>query len=157
VKLTVLAVVHRMPAWVTAGYAEYAKRMPREISFKIKELKPSPRGEKQPAVARWQEWEAERIAAAMPAGALRVLLDEHGQQLSSQALAQQFGRWRDSGRDVVFVIGGADGLAPRLKAEADMLWSLSALTMPHGLVRVVLAEQLYRASSILSGHPYHRE
>jgi 23S rRNA (pseudouridine1915-N3)-methyltransferase len=86
-----------------------------------------------------------------------VLLDERGQQLSSQALAQQFGRWRDSGRDVVFVIGGADGLAPRLKAEADMLWSLSALTMPHGLVRVVLAEQLYRASSILSGHPYHRE
>ena len=93
----------------------------------------------------------------MPAGALRVVLDEHGRSFPTRQLAVHLERWRRDGRDVAFVIGGADGLAPEIKGCADLLWSLSPLTLPHGLVRVVLAEQLYRAASLLANHPYHRE
>lgn len=102
------------------------------------------------------EREAQRIEAALPAGARLVALDERGQRLTTAALAQQMQQWRHDGRDVAFVVGGADGLAPRIKQRADSLLRLSDLTLPHGLVRVLLAEQLYRAHSLLSGHPYHR-
>ena len=146
-----------MPAWVTAGFAEYAKRMPREMPLQLKELKPAQRSNAAGDVGRWLQTEAERISDAMPAGALRVVLDEHGRSFPTRQLAEHLERWRRDGRDVAFVIGGADGLAPEIKGCADLLWSLSPLTLPHGLVRVVLAEQLYRAASLLANHPYHRE
>ena len=155
-KLSVLAVGHRMPAWVTAGYEEYARRMPREMPLQLKELKPAQRSSAGDT-ARWLQTEAERINAAAPAGLLRVVLDEHGRSFPTRMLAEHLERWRGDGRDVAFIIGGADGLAPELKAGAGLLWSLSPLTLPHGLVRVMLAEQLYRAASLLAGHPYHRE
>ncbi len=155
-KLSVLAVGHRMPAWVTAGFEEYARRMPREMPLQLKELKPAQRSSADDA-ARWMQTEAERINAAVPEGALRVALDEHGRSFPTRTLAEHLERWRGDGRDVAFIIGGADGLAPGIKAGAALLWSLSPLTLPHGLVRVVLAEQLYRAASLLAGHPYHRD
>jgi 23S rRNA (pseudouridine1915-N3)-methyltransferase len=153
-KLCVVAVGHRMPAWITAGFDEYAKRMPREMPLTLKELKPAPRGG---GTLRALEDEAQRITAAMPKAALRVVLDEAGKMLNTRQLAQRLVQWRDSGRDVAFIIGGADGTAAGLRSDAGWLWSLSPLTLPHGLARVVLAEQLYRAVSILNNHPYHRE
>jgi 23S rRNA (pseudouridine1915-N3)-methyltransferase len=157
VKLAILAVGHRMPAWVDAAFDEYAKRMPREMPLQLKELKPAQRSSATGDIARWMQAEAERIEAAVPQGALRVVLDEHGRSFPTRTLADHLKRWRNDGRDIAFIVGGADGLADTVKARADLLWSLSPLTLPHGLVRVVLAEQLYRASSLLAGHPYHRD
>lgn len=155
-KLLVLAVGNRMPEWVTAAFGEYAKRMPREMPLQLKELKPAARSASADT-ARWLQAEAERIRAVLPRDALCVMLDEHGRSFPTRKLADHLGRWRNEGRDVAFVIGGADGLDAGLKSGADLLWSLSPLTLPHGLVRVLLAEQLYRAASILANHPYHRE
>ena len=155
-KFLVLAVGHRMPAWVTAGFEEYAKRMPREMPVLLKELKPAQRSRAADA-GRWLQDEGSRINDAVPAAALRVVLDEHGRGFPTRQLAEHLERWRGDGRDVAFIVGGADGLAPAIKESADLLWSLSPLTLPHGLVRVVLAEQLYRAASLLANHPYHRE
>lgn len=156
-KLAILAVGHRMPAWVTAAYEEYAKRMPREMSLHLKELKPAQRSNASGDTPRWLKTEAEHIDAAVPQNALRVVLDERGRSFPTRALAEHLKRWRNDGRDIAFIIGGADGLDDTIKSGADLLWSLSPLTLPHGLVRVVLAEQLYRASSLLAGHPYHRD
>lgn len=156
-KLLVLAVGHRMPAWVTAGFEEYARRMPREMPLQLKELKPAQRSSAAGDVTRWLHTEAGHINAAVPAGALRVVLDEHGRTFPTRVLAEHLERWRGEGRDVAFIIGGADGLAQEIKTGAGLLWSLSPLTLPHGLARIVLAEQLYRATSMLAGHPYHRE
>lgn len=146
-----------MPAWVTAGFEEYARRMPREMPLQLKELKPAQRSSAAGDVTRWLHTEAGHINAAVPAGALRVVLDEHGRTFPTRVLAEHLERWRGEGRDLAFIIGGADGLAPEIKTGAGLLWSLSPLTLPHGLARVVLAEQLYRATSMLAGHPYHRE
>lgn len=107
--------------------------------------------------ARALEAECRRIVAALPKGACRVVLDERGESLTTRALAARMAQWRQRGRDVAFIIGGADGVAAALKEEADLLWSLSALTLPHQLARIVLAEQLYRATTLLAGHPYHRD
>lgn len=156
-KLAILAVGHRMPAWVNDAFGEYAKRMPREMPLQLKELKPAQRSSAAGDIARWLQAEAERITAALPQDALRVVLDERGRSFPTRTLADHLERWRSDGRDVAFIIGGADGLDDTVKSRADLLWSLSPLTLPHGLVRVVLAEQLYRASSLLSGHPYHRD
>lgn len=145
-----------MPAWVTAGFEEYARRMPREMPLLLRELKPAQRSSAVDTT-RWLQAEAERINAAAPAGALRVVLDEHGRSFPTRMLGEHLERWRGDGHDVAFIIGGADGLAPEIKKSAGLLWSLSPLTLPHALVRVVLAEQLYRAASMLAGHPYHRE
>lgn len=146
-----------MPAWVNAGFDEYAKRMPREMPLQLKEIKAAPRTNAVGDAPRWMQAEAERIRAAMPPGAVRVVLDEHGRSFPTRTLADHLRRWRDDSCDVAFVIGGADGLAAEVKEGAALLWSLSPLTLPHGMVRVVVAEQLYRASSILANHPYHRE
>ena len=154
-RILVIAVGTRMPAWVKAGFEEYQARMPREARFELIEVRPERRAAGMP-VARALAAEGERIRAAMPRGSLSVALDERGRALTSRELAAEFGRWREAGRDLVFIIGGADGIASELKSQADMLLSLSTLTRPHGLARVALAEQLYRAQSILSGHPYHR-
>ena len=156
-KLAILAVGHRMPSWVTAAYDEYAKRMPREMPLQLKELKPAQRSNATGDTPRWLKTEAEHIEAAVPQGAMRVVLDEHGRSFPTRTLADHLKRWRNDGRDIAFIIGGADGLDDTIKSGADLLWSLSPLTLPHGLVRVVLAEQLYRAASLLAGHPYHRE
>ena len=155
-KFLVVAVGHRMPAWVDAGFEEYAKRMPRDAPLRLVEVKAEPRAE-QEAVDRITEAEAKRIAAAVPKGALTVVLDERGKACTTRELARRMESWQADGRDVAFVIGGADGLAQDLRRDADWLWSLSPLTLPHGLVRVVVAEQLYRAWSILKNHPYHRD
>ncbi len=147
-----------MPAWIASGFDEYARRMPREMPLALIELKPEPRHDNpgSNAAARTLENEARRVEAALPKGAQRVVLDETGKSVTTCQLAQRMARWREGGQDIAFIIGGADGTAARLKSGADWLWSLSPLTLPHGLVRVVLAEQLYRAASILGNHPYHR-
>ncbi len=156
-KCTILAVGHRMPAWIAAGYEEYARRMPREMPLRLAEIKPEARNDETPgAIRRVLEAEAKRIRAALPPGSVAIALDEHGKQYTSHELADRLRAWRMDGRDVAFVIGGADGLEPQFKSEAAQLWALSRLTLPHGLVRVLLAEQLYRAASIVQGHPYHR-
>jgi len=154
VKFIVVAVGHRMPAWVDAGFAEYAGRMPREARIELAALKPAPRGG---PVNRVLEAEGERISSALPADCVKVVLDERGTLVRTVDLARRIARWREMGRDVAFIVGGADGLADSVKKSADFVWSLSPLTLPHGLARVVLAEQLYRAHSILHNHPYHRE
>jgi 23S rRNA (pseudouridine1915-N3)-methyltransferase len=157
-KFHVVAVGHRMPAWIGAGFEEYARRMPRDARLALTEIKPENRGSgAAPAVGRILQAEHKRILGALPAGCYKVVLDESGKAFSTRQLAANIARWRETGRDIAFIIGGADGTAAALKREADMLWSLSPLTLPHALVRVVLAEQLYRAMSILNNHPYHRE
>jgi len=143
-----------MPAWVDAGFSEYAKRMPRAARIELAALKPAQRGG---PVQRVLEAEGERIFAALPSGCVKVVLDERGAFFDTLALARRVERWRDTSRNVAFIVGGADGLAQTVKNSADLVWSLSPLTLPHGLARVVLAEQLYRAVSILHNHPYHRE
>lgn len=155
-RLYLLAVGTRMPAWVEEGFAEYRKRMPREARVELVEIRPEKREGGKTADQAMQA-EAARINAALPKGCLRVALDERGKSFTSVQLAEQLGEWLASGRDVALVVGGADGLAPEIKDGADLLWSLSPLTLPHPLVRILLAEQLYRAMSILHNHPYHRE
>ena len=154
-KYWLIAVGQRMPAWVDEAYAEYARRMPAQTPLQLRELRAESRGAGLDT-ASVIDREAQRIEDALPAQALRVVLDEHGQRLTTLQLAEAMRGWRQQGRDVAFVVGGADGLAPRIKASADLLLRLSDLTLPHGLVRVLLAEQVYRAHSVITGHPYHR-
>jgi len=154
-KLRVVALGHRMPAWETAGWNEYARRLPREFSLELVNLKPESRDTGKPA-AQLLAAESVRIAVACK-GALVVALDERGRSWTTRELADHLAGWRDDARDVAFVIGSADGLAEPLKRDAAAVVALSTMTLPHGLVRVLLAEQLYRAASLLAGHPYHRE
>ncbi|QNM96946.1 23S rRNA (pseudouridine(1915)-N(3))-methyltransferase RlmH [Chitinimonas koreensis] len=154
-KLHIIAVGHKMPDWVEAGFREYVKRMPREATIELTELKPGQRAGS--SVERAMETERDRILAALPAGCRKVILDERGAAWTTMKLAERLRGWQQDGRDVAFVIGGADGLHADVKKQADDLLQLSALTLPHGMVRVLLAEQLYRAVAINQGHPYHRE
>lgn len=155
-KLRILAVGSRMPGWVDAAFGDYAKRMPREARIELVEIKPEKRvGGK--TVVQIQEAERTRILAALPQGSEPVALDERGGEMSTLELAESMKGWLAGGRDVAFVIGGADGLHEEVKRRAHRLWSLSRLTLPHGLVRVMLAEQLYRAMTVIQNHPYHRE
>jgi len=140
-----------MPGWVDAGYAEYAKR----IAVELVELKPEPRTQGK-TTAQLLAAEAVRVRAAC-AGSRMVVLDERGKPWTTRDLAAKLAKWKDDAQDVAFVIGSADGLAESVKRDASATFSLSALTLPHGLVRIIVAEQLYRAVSLLSGHPYHRE
>lgn len=155
-KLLILAVGNKMPSWISAGFNEYAKRMPREAAITLVEIKPEPRNSGKTA-AQIMEAEAQRIKAALPSSALCIALDEHGATPTTKQLAQQMQDWMQQGRDVAFVIGGADGLHESFKQQAQQLLALSAFTLPHGMVRVLLAEQLYRAHSLMHNHPYHRE
>ena len=154
-QLVIAAVGHKMPAWIENGFGEYAKRMPPDCRIVLKEIKPIERSGSKTAETA-MALERTKIDAAVPKGARIVALDERGKDLTSVQLAQHLTQWQQDGRDVVFVIGGADGLDPEFKRNADMLVRLSSLTMPHGMVRVLLAEQLYRAWSITQNHPYHR-
>jgi 23S rRNA (pseudouridine1915-N3)-methyltransferase len=153
-KLRIVAMGHRMPAWVGAGWDDYARRMPREFALELAALRPEPRDGK--PIERVLAAEAARIAGACR-GAPAVALDERGRPWTTRDLALHLASWRETTREVAFVIGSADGLAASIKRDATATISLSALTLPHGLCRVILAEQLYRAASLLSGHPYHRE
>jgi 23S rRNA (pseudouridine1915-N3)-methyltransferase len=155
VKVRVVALGHRMPAWIDAGVDEYARRLPREWAFELVEPKPEPR-DRGKTTAQILAAEAARIATAC-AGYRIVALDERGSAWSTHELAAQLARRQARGDDLAFVIGSADGLSPDVKAGADAIVALSAMTLPHGLVRVLLAEQLYRAHSVLAGHPYHRD
>ena len=155
-KLLVVAVGRRMPAWVDAGLNEYAQRMPRAARLELIAIKPEARSEGR-TVERLVEAEGKRILGALPARSVKVVLDEGGALLSTSELSRRIERWRDTGRDIAFIVGGADGLAESVKRASEFKWSLTPLTLPHGLVRVVLAEQLYRAVSILHNHPYHRD
>jgi 23S rRNA (pseudouridine1915-N3)-methyltransferase len=154
-KLWLLAVGQRPPVWATAAYDEYAKRFPPELRLELKAVKAEPRASQ--GAASMMAAEAARISAACPKGARRVVLDERGTRLTTAQLAQRLQAWRDDGRDVALLMGGADGLDDTLKASADETLRLSDLTLPHALARVVLAEALYRAWTLLMHHPYHRE
>ncbi|MFC5299755.1 23S rRNA (pseudouridine(1915)-N(3))-methyltransferase RlmH [Azospira restricta] len=154
-KLVIAAVGHKMPDWVAAGCSEYIKRMPRELPLSVVEIKPEPRGSR----TREQLTAAEkvRIVPAIAGCGRVVALDERGQDLTTQQLAQRLEGWMREGGDTAFLIGGADGLDPELKARADDMIRLSSLTLPHAMARLVLCEQLYRAASVIRNHPYHRE
>lgn len=155
-KLIVAAVSQRPPEWVQTGWAEYAKRMPRELQLELLEIKPEPRILGKPAELMMSN-EAARIDAKLPTGCWRIALDEHGEAPTTRQLADRLVKWMDGGRDVAFIIGGPDGLDPRIKSSADETMRLSSLTLPHALVRVILAEALYRAISVIKSHPYHRD
>ncbi len=155
-KLLAVAVGTRLPAWADAAFAEFAKRMPRELPLELKEIKAEPRSGGKPVEALLAA-EAGRIRAALPARCRLVALDERGADLATPQLAARLRQWMETGDDVALVIGGPDGLAPDLKAAAVETLRLSSLTLPHALARVVLAEALYRAASLLKNHPYHRE
>ena len=154
-KLILVAVGQRQPAWAEAAFEEFAKRFPPEMRLQLKAVKAEPRSEKQPE--QLMAAEATRIEAALPKGVRRVVLDEHGSRLTTQALAARTKAWLHDGRDVAFLVGGPDGLSPQLKASAHESLRLSDLTLPHAFVRVMLAEALYRAWTVTINHPYHRE
>lgn len=151
-----MAVGARQPDWVSAGFREYAKRMPRELPLELVEIKPEPRTAGK-TVAALLAAEAKRIEAAIPPRCRRIVLDERGAALDTRALAKRLADWMSVGTDVALLIGGPDGLDPALKASAHETLRLSSLTLPHGLARVLLAEALYRAASLNAGHPYHRQ
>ncbi len=155
-RLLIVAVGTRMPHWVSEGYEEFARRMPRELALELMEIKSEPRTAGKPVTALLAA-EAARITQALPARCRRIVLDERGQDVTTRQLAGLLAGWMAEGEDVAFIIGGADGLAPEIKAAGHATLRLSSLTLPHALVRVLLAEQLYRATSLLRNHPYHRE
>lgn len=155
-KLLVVAVGQRQPAWADAAWAEFAKRMPPEMRLQLQVLKAEPRSAGKTA-AQCMTAEAQRFEAALPRGVRRVVLDERGTRLTTAQLAERLRVWRGDGRDAALLVGGPDGLDPALKASADETMRLSDLTLPHAFARVLLAEALYRAWSVLEGHPYHRE
>lgn len=154
-RITIIAVGERPPGWVSDGYADYARRLPKPYAPELVELPLGRRGKGIDPVRAIAD-EGARVVAALPKQAHIVLLDERGQSWTSVQLSQQLAGWSQDGRDVALVIGGPDGHAPAVVALATKRWSLSALTLPHALVRVVLAEQLYRAWTLMQGHPYHR-
>ena len=154
-RLIVAAVGERMPRWVDEGFAEYAQRFPPWARLELVAVRPDPRSATR-TIARALAAEGKRLAARLPAGCRRVVLDERGRETTTGELAKLLERWLAEGRDVAFLVGGPDGLDPALKAAAEVQLRLSSLTLPHALVRVLLAEQLYRALTILDNHPYHR-
>jgi 23S rRNA (pseudouridine1915-N3)-methyltransferase len=154
-KLLLIAVGQRQPAWADAAYADFAKRFPPEMRLELKAVKAEPRGSR--TALQSMAAEALRIEAATPHGVRRVVLDERGERLTTLALADRMKAWLGDGRDVALLVGGPDGLDPALKAGADESLRLSDLTLPHAFVRVLLAEALYRAWTLLANHPYHRQ
>lgn len=154
-KLTIVALGHKMPAWVQAGFDEYSKRMPPEARIELIELKPGGRTSK--GVVKVLELEALRINAAIPKQSERIVLDERGTPVTTTILATWMKAWMAEGVSPCFIIGSADGLASGVKQSAKKSVALSGCTLPHGMVRVMLAEQLYRAWSLMHNHPYHRD
>lgn len=154
-RLRLICVGQKMPDWVSQGYTDYARRMPPELPLELVEIPMAHRG-KNPDIARLMQKESDAILAAAGARDRVVALEVGGRPWSTEKLASQLENWQQDGRDVSFLVGGPDGLAEACRQRADQLWSLSPLTLPHPLVRILLAEQLYRAWSITRNHPYHR-
>ena len=154
-QINLICVGNRMPSWVQQGYDEYAKRLPRECELVLKEIPAGKRG-KNTDIVRIVKEEGERMIAAMPQGTHVLTLDIPGKPWTTPELAQSMQRWLANGQSVSLLIGGPEGLADEVKQLARESWSLSKLTFPHPLVRIIVAEQLYRAWSILHNHPYHR-
>jgi 23S rRNA (pseudouridine1915-N3)-methyltransferase len=154
-QIYLIAVGTRMPDWVSSAYREYAKRMPRECTLSLVEI-PAGRRHKSRTPAQARAEEGERMLAAIPRDCLVIALDVTGRALSTEALSARLADWLVSGRDVALLVGGPDGLDPACLARSDRRWSLSPLTFPHALVRVIVAEQIYRAWTLHQGHPYHR-
>jgi 23S rRNA (pseudouridine1915-N3)-methyltransferase len=155
VKLVLAAVGQRQPAWADTAYDDFAKRFPPEMRLELKAVKAEPRGSK--TAEQLMAAEAVRLEAAIPKGARRIVLDERGTRLTTVQLAERMKAWMNDGRDAVLLVGGPDGLDARLKSTADETLRLSDLTLPHAFVRVLLAEALYRAWTVMVNHPYHRE
>jgi 23S rRNA (pseudouridine1915-N3)-methyltransferase len=155
VKLLLVAVGQRQPAWAETAYDDFAKRFPPELRLELKAVKAEPRGSK--TAEQLMAAEAQRLDAAIPKGVRRVVLDERGTRLTTLQLAERMTVWMNDGRDVALLVGGPDGLDAKLKATADETLRLSDLTLPHAFVRVLLAEALYRAWTVMVNHPYHRE
>ena len=154
-QLIIAAVGHKMPTWIESGFTEYQKRLPAECRIILKEIKPVERSGSKTAHTV-MALERSKIEAVLPKQARIVVLDEHGKDLTTMQLAKLLTEWQQEGGDTCFVIGGADGLDAEFKNSAALKIRISSLTLPHGMVRVVLAEQLYRAWSITQNHPYHR-
>ncbi|MGF2685962.1 23S rRNA (pseudouridine(1915)-N(3))-methyltransferase RlmH [Marinobacter sp. DUT-3] len=154
-RLRLICVGQKMPDWVSQGYTDYARRMPPELPLELVEIPMAHRG-KNPDIARLMQKESDAILAAAGPRDRVVALEVGGRPWSTEKLASQLENWQQDGRDVSFLVGGPDGLAETCRQRADQLWSLSPLTLPHPLVRILLAEQLYRAWSITRNHPYHR-
>ncbi|MCA3218168.1 MAG: 23S rRNA (pseudouridine(1915)-N(3))-methyltransferase RlmH [Burkholderiales bacterium] len=153
-KITIVAVGQRRPAWADAAVKDFLDRLPADWAVTVREVKAEARDGK--LRERLMAAEADRLRAACPAGAVVVALDERGKDWTTMQLAQALQGWRDEAQPVAFVIGGPDGLDDALKRNARVLLRLSSLTLPHALARVLLAEQIYRAWSVLANHPYHR-
>lgn len=154
-QIQLVSVGERLPAWVREGYGEYAGRLTRDCQLLLREIPSAKRGKTSNA-AQWCEDEGERMLAAIPNNAHVVTLDAKGRQWSSLELASVLQRWLSLGKPVSLLVGGPDGLSAACLQRADESWSLSVLTFPHPLVRVLIAEQIYRAWSVLQHHPYHR-
>ncbi|QIK80198.1 23S rRNA (pseudouridine(1915)-N(3))-methyltransferase RlmH [Lysobacter sp. HDW10] len=154
-KAHLIAVGEKPPAWVSEGFEDFRKRLSHNLPLHLHEVTPGIRGKGRDAVRATYE-EGQRVLEHIPKGAWVVALDGPGKPWSSEQLAQRMAHWRGQGRDLVFLIGGPEGHADEVRARADESWSLGPLTLPHMLARVVLAEQLYRACSMLANHPYHR-
>ena len=154
-KFLIFAVGNKMPKWVEAGFDEYARRMPHEATIELMEIKPEKRGEGK-KIEQLLVAEAARILAALPSKCRIVAMDERGKQWTTAKLADSITGWMRNGGDTAFLVGGADGLDANIKNSADEVLALSAMTLPHGLARILLAEQLYRAVSLINRHPYHR-
>lgn len=154
--IRLVAVGDRQPAWVNAAFDDYVTRLPQQWRFRLDEVATSARRKSQQAAAAKTD-ETRAILSGLKPGEQVVLLDERGRQFTSRELAGKVDQWQTVGEDVVFIIGGPDGVGEELNERADLVWSLSRLTLPHGLARVLYAEQMYRAWSLLSGHPYHRD
>jgi len=155
-QLLVAAIGQRMPAWVQQAWREYARRFPRGLSLDLKEI-PMPRRSRNAPVDALRIAEGEALLAAVPVQFRVICLDEHGKQWSTRELAGRLENWMREEQGVCFLVGGPDGLAEACRLRADDLWSLSRLTLPHPMVRALLAEQLYRAWTLTQNHPYHRE
>jgi 23S rRNA (pseudouridine1915-N3)-methyltransferase len=154
-QITIAAVGTRLEPWIYEAFGSYRARLPRHLKVTVAEIPAARRTARKP-VGPAIETEGERLLGYVRPGVLAVALDERGRQWTSAELAGEFGSWLKQQREVAILIGGPDGLSDACRSRADRLWSLSRLTFPHGLVRVMLAEQLYRAWTILQGHPYHR-
>lgn len=154
-QIHLIAVGTRMPSWVVQGYEEYAKRMPVECKLRLVEISAGKRS-KSSDIRRLTEQEGEKMLAAIPRNARVISLEVTGKPWSTEQLANEMQEWLQAGQDVALLVGGPEGLAAACVQRAEQQWSLSNLTLPHPLVRVVLAEQLYRASTILKNHPYHK-
>lgn len=155
-KLTLYAVGSKMPSWVSQGFAEYSRRFPRDLSFNLVEIPAGKRG-KNADISRILAKEGEQLLAAIPKGNRIVTLEVEGQPWTTPKLAKQLESWQLDGRDVALLVGGPEGLSPACIKASEQKWSLSALTLPHPMVRILIAESLYRAWSVNTNHPYHRE